>query len=719
MAGIISNTTTKRRGLDQQATFDYSTPRLDVVAKPITTQSLQSPTPIVQPYVAKNSTLDFISKGLKTGASLYSLWDQYQKENKAKQEQEDMLAAKRDALLGKDPLSKSKTYAKTYFSLRGSIDAQGAYKRDIETFVERNVNFLDPEEFRKGLNEITQKYIEGHPDEYLDGFLPEAVSIENKASDIYHQQQLEQLKEKSFMLHKEDIKNTVEKLFANIAPKKEGEEFKLDSKVLHKALINAQTQGETLGIDKKTTSQLFLADVIKKAVSEGAPELLDFTSLKDSSGVSLDMLYGDQIEQAKMQALKTQDMWEKLKLQQEEEKKKKIKENLNKQFTFSLADIHMMPKDEALKQLSVLETSLRGMAPYLSSTDITRIEGNIQRAKDKLLEPEEFKTVETDKKVYIDFKEKEILKDLNMEDIVAAYGNDELTKADFAYFSNQYKKQEEEKEKEKAAEEASVVSEDTGSTAKKTEEKYILSQLNYIAGFLAKKDEADLDIDPTSQKEYQARLLDLYMTYKNSVEEQGGVPIYSDFVKEHLEPFLYTEGLSFKEIKVGNKQAELYYIEGRRKANFELTQDTAALDLLNTPINELENGSSAPESYSGEEKKKKGFWGWFKGLFHKKDEQKVSAEGTTSANNQAQPSLIDIAQEQGLPVALEKATQLGLDYTTQKVLATAYSLHYLSQHPGYTPYQQVQFLKQLGVPEEFLDESLSAYAYTLYNREEE
>ena len=129
------------------------------------------------------------------------------------------------------------------------------------------------------------------------------------------------------------------------------------------------------------------------------------------------MIYGDEIEKVKVQAMQTQDMQEKLRLKQEDERSKQTRENLNKRFTFALADIHDLPPEEASKQLAVLEATLRSVAPLLSSSDVSRIEGNIQKAKEKLLEPEELKITDPDKETYAAHMEKEILKEIDKKDI--------------------------------------------------------------------------------------------------------------------------------------------------------------------------------------------------------------------------------------------------------------------------------------------------------------
>ena len=286
---------TTRATVDPRVSFDVTTPALDVFAKttdPMVfdgnaggrAKRLAEALGIIQ------GTMPLVGQALEAGA------------NRAHKE------GALDALSGKEKPTTGMMRIHGWESLKGEMTARREYREELNSFFNENHLEMTPEEFETGVQEISQKYLQGASNSFLEGFLKYAVDIEQSIFDKYNNTQREIVRQESMDMLSSKAHNTaVDSLTNYLTSRFEGIEelddiltrpdvlWQIDiegtlgqelSPILRADLTEAQIKGKQLGFQRHEVNALYLEQVGELAVRYGMPELLDFLRLPDSDGIA-------------------------------------------------------------------------------------------------------------------------------------------------------------------------------------------------------------------------------------------------------------------------------------------------------------------------------------------------------------------------------------------------------------------------------------------------
>lgn len=284
---------TSRAQVDKRISHDPTTPSLHVVASP------------TDPMVFGSG---HDSRAARLAEALGVI-----QQNKAVIDQAVSLGAERvykegalSAMKGEERPSTGMIRIQGWDTLKGELTARQEYRDELNSFFNDNHLELLPEEFEAGVREISNKYIQGASKSYLEGFLPQALDIEQSIFDKYNSTHRELVRQESMDMLSSKAHNTVVKhLTEYLQSRFEGIEslddiltrpevlWQLDvegtlgaelAPILRADLSDAQRKGKQLGFTRHEVNQLYLEQVGELAVRYGMPELLDFLWLPDETG---------------------------------------------------------------------------------------------------------------------------------------------------------------------------------------------------------------------------------------------------------------------------------------------------------------------------------------------------------------------------------------------------------------------------------------------------
>lgn len=299
----------QRRLTDPRDTFDFTTPNLQTVARPVDIGNRQSGASSLTQLV---DALSSVNKGLAAYQSVRDAFNEedYQKGQTAR------------ASGGARPSDAGWAFLRGWEEMDGKISANQEYQVEVADYLAKNAETATPEEFANGLHALSNKYLQGTSDNYVRGFVGEALNIEESAKLSYQQVQSkvfqQNLEEKANIRFSQIIDNRLNDSFKGIGLGSYQEllekpdayaamdigTFKAGfGTALRDALTQAQEEFKAFGMSTAQVSDIFLDRVGQIAIEYGLPELLDYATIKDKSGVSVeDTTLGQKVKQYRQQA---------------------------------------------------------------------------------------------------------------------------------------------------------------------------------------------------------------------------------------------------------------------------------------------------------------------------------------------------------------------------------------------------------------------------------
>jgi hypothetical protein len=286
--------------VDDRVTYDYSTPNLDVVARPVDSY---------HPNDGSNAGQLINALGLmQSGMQAYGVY----RDQKNERDREAGMVTR--AKSPETPTErKSKAFIEGWEKLDGELKAKQDYLKEVNDFITQNSGVLTPDEINQGLADISKKYTAGATKNFLKGFITPALDIENQAKASYAKFQSQKLKEDTLINTNSMVGIDVPQMFLESSKKFLPGNYTLEdiqtnpdlamafysdknqqaiaadlAPKFRKYLDDKMTQFKALGLSKKEISALVLANVGDLAEQTGMTELLDYTTIKDMTGISVE-----------------------------------------------------------------------------------------------------------------------------------------------------------------------------------------------------------------------------------------------------------------------------------------------------------------------------------------------------------------------------------------------------------------------------------------------
>jgi hypothetical protein len=255
---------TSRRTVTDQETFDFSTPNLQVSARPVDA--------FARPMGVSGSTRALM-QAFATGKEAYQQHKEYK-------EQKDFEAGSMAKATGQEQdTSKSAAWITGYEAMSG--EAAAADLRDaLEKFHTENWQ-ADPDSYAAGREEIVKGFLDGKSEAYLKNFVPQAVKLEEHYSQAYQKAQLGQLQQDAVTNARKAMRVQLDDILQD--PSKAAE----SPKILRAKLTTMQGSLKQYGLSRTAVSKQIVEAVGMRAVLEGMPELMAFAMEPDDSGMAL------------------------------------------------------------------------------------------------------------------------------------------------------------------------------------------------------------------------------------------------------------------------------------------------------------------------------------------------------------------------------------------------------------------------------------------------
>ena len=282
----------KRSQLDQRATFDSTTPDLDVSARTINAVEQESVGAPSSGSYQLASALGILNNQAP------SMMQGFQERYQAEKEQGAFLASQ-----GKDKPVDGKYLIEGYEANEGELHAR-QYTREANLYYKENFHKLEPKEFNEGLKALSEQYIESAPsDAYLKNFIPRASLAEAELLNKYQLDMADEYKVQSLAVISEIVSDELDvTLSKDLGIELEGITNRPQDYVrtaielggsdvgplLRELLTTTQAKGKRANLDKQAISTLFVEQIGAIAVENGMPELLDFASIEDNNKIRLE-----------------------------------------------------------------------------------------------------------------------------------------------------------------------------------------------------------------------------------------------------------------------------------------------------------------------------------------------------------------------------------------------------------------------------------------------
>lgn len=354
----------RRSQLDQRATFDSTTPDLDITSRTINAVEKNNVGGGDGGATALAHALGLLDQGIQ--GTMQGFQQRYQ----AERAEGAFMAQK-----GDEKPTEGQYLIQGYETMEGELHAR-RYAREARQFYNENYNKLDPEEFNEGLKALSEQYIEGAPsDNYLKSFIPVASRAEEELLLSYNEDMAKEFQEQSLAMTGELISDEVEdKVRRTLGIDLEGiTERPMDyirtaidigeteiGSILRQSLDYAQERGKNLNLDKQTVSNIFVEYIGELAISTAMPELLDFASIEDKNKIRLETnpelkqvidAYRNKASQNRDNLLTMFDNQEQKRLEDEGREKRQL-------FTVTLGNVDFMEPQERIDTVNEMEGML-------------------------------------------------------------------------------------------------------------------------------------------------------------------------------------------------------------------------------------------------------------------------------------------------------------------------------------------------------------------------
>jgi hypothetical protein len=256
-------------------TFDYTTPNAKVVANTPNAR-MRAPEPFRVPMDHDLTVFSAIMNQINDilagpGAAIHR---QVQKERTER--------GKTDAAAKLDPQEDSDAYVFGYELLKGK-SAAGELQQALDGHFEASKDEPDMVKFQQTQAQVVRKFLAGRSQAFIEGIMGDALGLEEK----YQEHFLAYNKEKA----KADVLGKLGEaamVDINSIDENDAVEPETRAKAMREVITGAQEYGKPYSVDRTTVSNHLINLIGQKAVAEGKPSLLDWASLEDKDGVSVD-----------------------------------------------------------------------------------------------------------------------------------------------------------------------------------------------------------------------------------------------------------------------------------------------------------------------------------------------------------------------------------------------------------------------------------------------
>jgi hypothetical protein len=302
--------------------FQATTPNFKVVAQP-----LDMPVDINAPlrnYARKQQQSAEFWSSINQGLNFMS---QITEKVKAENERLDQIKGFMTAASGGTIDEKSSdAMLQGYYSYTAQIDMSVYNSAVQEYYAQHSHEWETPEDVEKGLENFYKEWIQARPTNkyYLETFLPKALNVHKAVIDTWTQEKVKQVNEDIYTTAVAGINSDVDNyvsgglrefvgvedlnVFLSDEALLKDYDFSEINEYLRHGLSQTQEKAKQMGMSRLDASEIYIKRLGEMAVKYGLPELLDFTSVKDESGISLDQtVFSDMINEYKTKASRVKD----------------------------------------------------------------------------------------------------------------------------------------------------------------------------------------------------------------------------------------------------------------------------------------------------------------------------------------------------------------------------------------------------------------------------
>lgn len=428
----------RRIQLDPQKTFDYTTPDLAVVARPVgdlvPTEGAPAPTRNFTTLEQAGQLLTGLSNIALTGYDYIA--------------QKQLKEGQQAKIFGKEKPDAGFFRIKAYEEMEGSLYARQQYNDSMQRLLqEAIVNEWTPEEYDEAVRQFTDMQTQGRTDNFISGFSNEVLGIVDSTRQAFTRNALQIAQERSYELlnsnMSQGIKDAVTGILGpSIAINMDNPvfmDYMTDTAIqglkgsLHDKLLEMQERGleldgdKLLGLDRKTTTAMFAQAVGEFAIKSGKPELMDVFTIRDASGIAPihNPEINDLVESYHNEAIKAQNYLESAKDQQLADQDATNFKIYVADTNLKLANLGRLDQVTRVGEAIKLEQEIVSN-PYfiqLSSAQQQKVLGDLQTIRDSTFAPAQANNIVT----VAELETKAYNSELLFEDVMGAYINGEIT----------------------------------------------------------------------------------------------------------------------------------------------------------------------------------------------------------------------------------------------------------------------------------------------------
>ena len=396
----------------QEQYFDQTTPDFKVVSKP-----LDAPIDVSSLYTVQKQQNDKVSfwENMTTAINTVApLVEKIKAENQRADQIKGWLKAATGEALDENA---SEAMVESYYKYQANMD-YSLYNAALQTYYQENkAKWESPEDVNKALDEFNRQWLENRPsnDYYLETFLPTALERQQALVNNWTTEKTKEVAQEMYQTGVAGIQYQADQaLEAGLAQFVGLDNLEaLDSKefivngfnsvdlnnFLRWNLSQIQEQAKDMGFNRIEASEIFVKRIGELAAKYGLPELLDFTTLADSSGISLDQtVLSDTINKYKEQATNVRNSKLDYYATLETEQQKKALDYYYKTNYFKISQLAEKAKynpSEARSQMEALRKSMLEDEKYWS-LDSSKFKELTNLANDIIFNPNKFSSVSSD-----------------------------------------------------------------------------------------------------------------------------------------------------------------------------------------------------------------------------------------------------------------------------------------------------------------------------------
>lgn len=688
MARPLRVQATQRYQVDPRNTHDYTTPAITTPASPID--------PYERPVVG--TRLMTLADALSSvNSSIHAL-----AQERVRQYQKDYEKGLLRAGAGLPLESRVKGMVDAYETFQGQTAASRDYRAKVNEFFLQQAEYLDPEEFEEGLRAISQEFVAGASDKFLEGFVPVALAIEDQAFQRYQTLQGQRFVENNInMLHQiaaDQVRGALADAIGDIFDVSDPSALAGDAGMylvfeerdgnllfgdqLRKALSETQKAAEKVGLSRSQVSEIYLDAVGTLAIDLGLPELLDFAFIKDESGIALaDSVLGDKVRQYKEKAEVVRDIYRKA----EDERIAKEKADAQRRFINNMwrdiSELHLIEDPKAKAELAktlflMMDTDEAKSLPESTYRMIVEELSKVRAGEYQM-------PATSDQWRVAELYELALFNELTYEDILDAKNSFDLNFSDYKMLVEEYRKQEE----RKAAE-----------AAEWRDKNIIKEHMELLTRHLTGVNEFGIAKDATLEASFKIQLTTATQQWIN---DNGRYPSWAEWMVQVADPLLSEFNTSIEMIT-----RNFGTMESPEFLNLRPPQeDTLNLNWIQRTIRNLGNRWLGWAGYDAPTEEMRSLWRWDEGDAFRELSYRFDG-GEPKTYNQV---VFELSQEGDTPDAIDWYMR---HFVAGVAMAWASTDNYKNYPAGAFDLVRAR-LRQRGFPEKIIEDGINGAKWML------